>query len=86
MDLLKAVPDMVDEMDHIEVLAQATIKVTPALTDRIRLIALINALIICVLITCFYEYGIYDELDGGKTIRPVIDNTVNIILKALGVF
>jgi hypothetical protein len=55
MDLLKAVPDIVDEMDHIELLSRATIKVTPALTDRIRLFGLINALAICVLITVFYE-------------------------------
>jgi len=73
MDLLKAVPDIVDEMDHIEVLAQATIKVTPSLTYNIRLIALLNALVICVLITAFYEYGLYIEEDGGLTVRPIIN-------------
>ncbi len=85
MDLLKAVPDIVDEMDHIEVLAQATIKVTPALTDKIRLIALINAFIICVLITAFYEYGIYHEEDGGMTVKPIVDKNVNIVMIVLGV-
>jgi hypothetical protein len=86
MDLLKAVPDIVDEMDHIEVLAQATIKVTPALTDKIRLIALLNATSICVLITVFYEYGIKVDDDGGMTVEPVIDELVHYIMLGLGAF
>jgi hypothetical protein len=86
MDLLQAVPDIVDEMDHIEVLAQATIKVTPALTDNIRLIALLNALAICVLITDFYEYGIYYEADGGMTVRPIVDKNIQIVMIVLGCF
>jgi hypothetical protein len=66
MDLLKAVPDIVDEMDHIELLSRATIKVTPALTDRIRLFGLIIAFVICVLITVFYEYGLGTDSDGNN--------------------
>lgn len=85
MDLLKAVPDIVDEMDHIEVLAQATIKVTPSLTDKIRLVALINAVIICILITAFYEYGIYYEDDGGMTVKPIVDKYVKIVMIVLGI-
>jgi len=64
MDLLKAVPDIVDEMSHIELLSRATIKVTPALTDNIRLYGLINAFALCVLITIFFEYNIGLDSDG----------------------
>jgi hypothetical protein len=72
MDLLKAVPDIVDEMSHIELLSRATIKVTPALTDNIRLYGLINALAICVLITIFYEYNIGQDTDGSSIIEPIV--------------
>jgi hypothetical protein len=58
MDLLKAVPDIVDEMDHIELLSRATIKVTPTLMDNIRLVSLLNAVALNGLIVAFYEYGI----------------------------
>jgi hypothetical protein len=72
MDLLKAVPDIVDEMDHIEVLSRATIKVTPALTDNIRLINLLVTVAICVLITGWYEYGVGTDTDGTLLIFPTV--------------
>ena len=84
MDLLKAVPDIVDEMDHIEVLSRATIKVTPALTDRIRLIGLINALAICVLITAFYGYGIETDSDGNSFIEPTAGPEIKLAIGILG--
>jgi hypothetical protein len=86
MDLLKAVPDIVDEMDHIQNLSMATIKVSPALTDNIRLVALLNALALCILITVFYEYGLADDNDGGVTVKPTVDPIIKIVMLVLGVF
>jgi hypothetical protein len=80
MDLLKAVPDIVDEMDHIELLSRATIKVTPALTDRIRLFGLINARAICVLITVFYEYGLGTDSEGTNWLEPVVIPEINLAI------
>ncbi len=84
MDLLKAVPDIVDEMDHIELLSRATIKITPALSDRIRLIGLINAVAICVLITAFYEYGIGTDSDSSNFIQPVVIPEIKLTISVLG--
>lgn len=57
---------------------------TLSLTDKIRLVALINAFILCVLITAFYEYGVYHEKDGGLTIRPIVDEYVSLVMIVLG--
>jgi|LauGreDrversion4_2_1035121.scaffolds.fasta_scaffold165832_3 hypothetical protein len=76
MDLLKAVPDIVDEMDHIELLSRATIKVTPALMDNIRLVSLLNAVALNGLIVAFYEYGIGSAPDGIPSIVPKCDPTI----------
>jgi hypothetical protein len=84
MDLLKAVPDIVDEMDHIELLSRATIKVTPALTDNIRLFGLINALAICILVTVFYEYGFGTDSEGNNFLEPVVIPEIYLAIFILG--
>jgi len=39
---------------------------------------------LCVLITAFYEYGVYHEKDGGLTIRPIVDEYVSLVMIVLG--
>lgn len=63
----------------------ATIKVSPALTDNIRLVALLNALALCILITAFYEYGVADDGGGGVNITPVVIPIVKTIMTVLGI-
>jgi hypothetical protein len=84
MDLLKAVPDMVDEMDHIELLSRATIKVTPEVTENIRAFSFLVTVAICVLITFFYEYGLTTGDDGLPTIMPLCDKRISLAITVLG--
>ncbi len=55
--MLRAIPDIVDEMEHIEMLRKSTIEITPTRLNALRDISTVIALAVCVLLVIFNEYG-----------------------------
>ena len=72
LGLLKAVPELVDEMEHIEVLSRATIQITPERLAKLRDFSNLLSLAICTLMVCFYEYGVQFDENGLPAIGPII--------------
>ena len=55
--MLRAIPEIVDEMEHIEMLSKSTIEITPTRLNALRDVSTVIALAVCVLLFNFYEYG-----------------------------
>ena len=82
--LLRAVPELVDEMEHIEVLSHSSIQITPTRLNFLRDISTLIALAVSALVLIFYEYGIeYDEAGNAK-IGPTVDARISLTIKVLG--
>lgn len=62
--MLRAIPEIVDEMDHIEMLSKSTIEITPTKLNALRDISTIIALVVCILMVIFYEYNIEFNDEG----------------------
>ena len=77
-------PDLIDEMDHIEHLSRATIQVTPPRLEVLRDIANLISLAICALVLIFYEYGAYLDSQGNTKKGPVCDPRVLFAMQILG--
>ena len=82
--LLKAVPEIVDEMEHIEKLSSATIQITPTRLNSLRDISNIIAFTACTLVLIFYEYGVYYDDAGNPFLGPTANSTVLLVIKVLG--
>ena len=63
--MLRAIPEIVDEMEHIEMLSKSTIEITPNRLNALRDISTVIALVVCVLMIIFYEYGVEFDDDNG---------------------
>lgn len=87
LGLLKAVPEMVDEMEHIEVLSRATIQITPERLAMLRDFSNLLSLAICVIMIAYYEYAVTFNSDGLPFVGPVIPDSsyqATIAMLALG--
>jgi len=82
--LLRAVPELVDEMTHIEHLSRSTIQITPTRLNIIRDFSTILALVCCALVLAFYEYGLELDESGNYLLGPTADPDVLFGIKILG--
>jgi hypothetical protein len=62
--MLRAIPEIVDEMEHIEMLSKSSIEITPTKLNALRDISTVIALAVCILMLIFYEYNIEFTDDG----------------------
>ena len=70
---MRAVPELVDEMHHIEMLSKASIEITPQRLNFLRDISNFIAVTISALVLLFYEYGLQFDADGDATLGPVVN-------------
>jgi len=82
--LLKAVPELVDEMEHIEVLSHSSLQITPPRLNFLRDISTLIALAVSALVLAFYKYGIEYDDAGNAKIGPTVDPNISLIIKILG--
>lgn len=82
--LLRAVPELVDEMVHIEELSHATIEITPSRLNFMRDFSTLLALAICTLMIVFYEYGVHYDDTGNALIGPTAPADVLLVMQILG--
>ena len=68
--LLKAVPELVDEMEHIEMLSKSTIQITPNRLNALRDCSTLLALAACALVLIFYEYNVEFDENGDALLGP----------------
>jgi hypothetical protein len=64
------VPELVDEMEHIEVLSHATIQITPSRLGLLRDVSNLMGVAICGLVLIFYYYGAVFADDGTPIVGP----------------
>jgi len=81
--MLRAIPEIVDEMEHIEMLSKSSIEITPTKLNGLRDISTIIALAVCILMLIFYEYNIEftdkGEVQLGPTAPSYIKETILIL-------
>ncbi len=82
--LLKAVPELVDEMEHIEKLSKSSIQITPTRLNALRDISTLLALVACGLMLIFYEYGIDFDEEGNATLGPTAPKDIKEAIAILG--
>lgn len=79
---LKAVPDLIDEMQHVEKLSRADLKITPNSLKIFQNIAILLSLAINIIMLIFYErssLGSSGHLYAGATIPDEIDITLVVL-------
>lgn len=79
---LEAVPDLIDEMTHVEKLSRADLKITPNSLNFFQNIAILLALAINVIMLIFYErssLGTSGHLYAGATIPDSVDITLMVL-------
>eukprot|EP00347_Sterkiella_histriomuscorum_P021853 403332539 len=84
LGLLKAVPDLIDEMEHVELLSRQTIQVTPDRLNFLRDCSTLLAVGISILIIGFYKYDSIIYSDGSIDIGPTIAVTPGSVIVILG--
>ena len=84
LGLLKVVPDLIDEMDHVEVLSRQQIQVTPDRLNFLRDCSTLLAVGISVIIVTFYKYDSIVYSDGSLDIGPTIAETPGFAIIVLG--
>lgn len=82
--MLRAIPEIVDEMEHIEMLSKSSIEITPTKLNALRDISTVIALAVCVLMVIFYEYNIEFDDAGDAKLGPTAPNTIKEVIRILG--
>ena len=82
--LLKAVPELVDEMEHIEMLSKSTIQITPSRLNTLRDCSTLLALAACILVLLFYEYNVEFTENGDAMLGPTAPNDIKEAISILG--
>lgn len=82
--MLKAIPEIVDEMEHIEMLSKSSIEITPTRLNALRDVSTIIALAVCILMLIFYEYNIELTDDGNALLGPTAPTDIKEVIKILG--
>jgi hypothetical protein len=82
--LLKAVPELVDEMEHIETLSKSSIQITPTRLNALRDFSTLLALAVCSLVLIFYEYGIDFDAEGNASLGPTAPPPIKEAISILG--
>jgi hypothetical protein len=82
--LLKAVPELVDEMEHIEMLSKSTIQITPQRLNLLRDISTLMALAACTLVLIFYEYNVEFNEAGDALLGPTAPTNIKEAIAILG--
>ncbi len=82
--MLKAIPEIVDEMEHIEMLSKSSIEITPTKLNALRDVSTIIALAVCILMLIFYEYNIEFNDEGDALLGPTAPSIIKEVIKILG--
>jgi hypothetical protein len=78
------VPELVDEMEHIEMLSRAKIQITPNRLNYLRDCSTLLAVGICVVILIFYRYDVITYSNSEVDIGPYIDANAEFVTWILG--
>jgi hypothetical protein len=81
---LKSVPELVDEMEHIEMLSKSTIQITPTRLNALRDISTLLALAVCALVLIFYEYAVDFNSNGDALLGPTAPPDIKTAISVLG--
>ena len=82
ISFLKAVPDLIDEMQHVERLSRADLKITPSTLNFFQNLAILLAVAINILMIIFYErssLGSSGYIYSGATIPDAVDITLMVL-------
>ena len=82
--MLRAIPEIVDEMEHIEMLSKSTIEITPTKLNALRDISTVIALAVCILMVIFYEYNIEFNDKGDALLGPTAPSYIKETIKIRG--
>ena len=77
-------PDLIDEMEHVELLSRQTIQVTPDRLNFLRDCSTLLAVGISILIIGFYKYDSIVYEDGSLDIGPTIADTPEFAIAIMG--
>jgi len=78
------VPDLIDEMEHVEVLSRQKIQVTPDRLNFLRDCSTLLAVGISIIIIGYYKYDSIYYSDGSLDIGPTIDETPGLAILIMG--
>ena len=72
LGFLKEIPNLIDNMKHVEKLSRALIQITPSKISFIRDLSTLISFIINVLMIIYYKQELVPQTDGSSVYQPVI--------------